>query len=429
MNLSLNFDQLTFLLKLLNPDADIRRIDARFNHGENILFSKISGDKLIIPFGYHYTENEGITNKNDDTERYFTTCKVYSHNKAKKMGKILEQKEEIRKKPIIKKAYVYKDENNERAVCVCYNYGYKIAYKNEFIDLLQEFGKQRNKKTIKDILSDEDVIMSVPKDFIDKLIKTIIPFDINNYLNMNNSYANLKINSASLLKNGYLIVKSKTLMGKTKQRNTDSSLITSHPLDKNIKLLAVADSDEIEINNIPSITAIDELKIWFNTLDLSTLEHLSEIITKLQEKIYNINCIVYNIGYQNNQPNSTTTTLTIAMILKNNTIIANVGNSKAYILKDENIHILTDNIDKTTKLGKNTPYNLYISSIQNSDYDKLLLLTDGVTHSLSDKKIEFIANTTNKEDIANEIVDTAIGDYDDNTYGKDNATAVIYIKK
>ena len=27
MDLALNFDQLTFLLKLLNPDADIRKID------------------------------------------------------------------------------------------------------------------------------------------------------------------------------------------------------------------------------------------------------------------------------------------------------------------------------------------------------------------------------------------------------------------
>lgn len=49
MDLALNFDQLTFLLKLLNPDADIRKIDPRFNHGENILFSKIPGDRLKFP--------------------------------------------------------------------------------------------------------------------------------------------------------------------------------------------------------------------------------------------------------------------------------------------------------------------------------------------------------------------------------------------
>lgn len=428
MDLSLSFDQLTFLLKLLNPDADIRRIDAKFNHGEYILFSKIPGDKLIVPFGYHYTTKEGITNKNEDIE-YYTTCKVYSHTKAIKMGKVLEQKEKAGKKPTIKKAYIYKDENNERAVCVCYNYGYKIAHKNEFIDLLQEFGKQKNKKTIKDILSDEDIIKGVPKSFIDKLTKTIIPFDTNDYFNMNNSYINLKINSARLLKNGYLVVKAKSLMGKNRIRNTDSSLIVSHPLDKNMKLLAVADSDEIESIITPSVTAIDELKNWFNTLGLSTLEDSNELITKLQEKIYNINCILYNIGYRNNKPNSTTTTLTIAMILKNNTIIASIGNSKAYILKDKNIHILTDTTDKTYKLGESSPYNLYINNIKNTDYDKLLLLTDGVTYSLSDKIIEFIANTTNKEDIVNEIVDTAIGDYDDITCGKDNATAIAYIKK
>ena len=427
MDLALNFDQLTFLLKLLNPDADIRKIDPRFNHGENILFSKIPGNRLIIPFGYHYTKKEGITNKNKNEEEYFTTCKIYSHTKAIKMGKILEQKEEIRKKPAIKKAYVYKDENNERTVCVCYNYGYKIAHKNEFIDLLQEFGKQKNKKTIKAILEDEDVVIGVPKSFVDKLIKNIVPFDVNNYYNVNNFYINF--NKANLLKKEYLIIKSKTLMGKSKKKNTDSSLILSHPLDKNTKLLAVADSDEIEAIITPSVTAIDELKNWFNTLELSTLEDSNELITKLQEKIYNINCILYNIGYRNNKPNSTITTLTIAMILKNNTIIASIGNSKAYILKDKNIHILTDKKDKTNKLGESSPYNLYINNIKNTDYDKLLLLTDGVIYSLSDKIIEFIANTTNKEDIANEIVEAAVGDYDDKTCGKDNATAIAYIKK
>ena len=218
-------------------------------------------------------------------------------------------------------------------------------------------------------------------------------------------------------------------MGKSKKKNTDSSLILSHPLDKNTKLLAVADSDEIESIITPSVTAIDELKNWFNTLELSTLEDSNELITKLQEKIYNINCILYNIGYRNNKPNSTTTTLTIAMILKNNTIIASIGNSKAYILKDKNIHILTDNTNKNNKLGESSPYDLYVNDIKNTDYDKLLLLTDGVIYSLSDKIIEFIANTTNKEDIANEIVEAAVGDYDDKTCGKDNATAIAYIKK
>ena len=426
----LSFDQLTFLLKLLNPDADIRKIDARFNHGENILFSKITGDKLIIPFGYRYTTKEGITNKHNN-EKYYTTCKIYSHTKAEKMGVLLEESgERKKKKPEIKKAYIYKDENNERAVCVCYDYGYKIAHKDEFMDLMYEFGKQRNIKALKDILENKDVIKRVPKETINKIITSPIPFDIDNYFKMNNSYINLKPKSAHLLKNGYLIVKSRTLLGKGKKTNTDSSLVISHPKDKNIELLAVADSEESQSIIIPSATATDELKQWFNNLDLDELEKEEEVGTKLKEKIYNINCILYNIGYRNNAPNSTTTSLTIAMVLRNNTIIASVGSSKAYILKDGNLSSLTsEGQTSTTKLGESSPYNLYITNIKNNSYDKLLLLTDGITHSLNDGTIKLIANTTNKNDIVNELVDSAIGNYDDKEYGNDNATVAVYIKK
>jgi len=446
--------QMTFLLRLLNPNADIREIDASVNCGENMLFSKTPGEKLILPFGYHYTKKEGITNKWDEEYtpgEYYTTCKVYSHEHAKKMGKLLEPKQLVignKKENLrIKKVYIYEEYNNKiktKKALVCYinksAQGYKIVDYKDFWDILVELEKQSKRKIgIKEILKDKRISTNTPKSSVDKIIKSIVPFDIDDYLQGKNTYFNFRPKASKILENNYVIVKSKSLMGKRRNINTDSSLVLTHPIDKNIKLLAVADSDQNELKIVAANAATESLKDWFNKLEVNSLENTQEIINRLGEKIYNINCTLYNIGYKNNVANKIATTLTVAIILKEVTVVANIGSSMIYKVKDgiltplKNTDQLPEDIvkkDNTKKLGKHDDYNVYIDSIPNDSYDKLLLLTDGITYSLENNVIESIVNKTRKSDIANELVDNAIGNYDDNTsYGSDNATAVVYIKK
>lgn len=454
VQIALDSRQMTFILRLLNPTADIREIDASVNCGENMLFSKIPGDKLILPFGYHYTTKEGITNKWDNEytlEEYYTTCKVYSHERAKSMGKLLEPKQRVignRKEDLkIKKVYIYSEYDNKKKTkkaLVCYinksAQGYKIVDYKDFWDVLVELEKQSKRKIgVKEILKDERISTNTPKAAIDRIIRSVVPFDIDDFLQGKSTYFNFRPKAANILSNNYVVVKSKSLMGKKKTVNTDSSLILSHPLNNNIKLLAVADSDENELNLVAATAATEALKDWFNKEKIDTLDNQDEVINRLKEKIYNINCTLYNIGYKNKATNDIATTLSVAMILKNITVVASIGSSMIYKVKDGELMPLKDKIqslekpinkENYSKLGRYDAYNIYIDSIPNDSYDKLLLLTDGVTYSLADSDIKSIVNKTRKSDIANELVDNAIGNYDDDTnYGSDNATAVVYIKK
>ncbi len=444
-SLILTETQILNLLKMLNPNADIRGIDTNFNNGENILFSVVPKEKLILPYGCHITK-DGITNKwDDDTyDDIYITYKIYSQKRAILMGKKLEQKVNNKKElPKIKKIYMLEDKIKK--ALICYEHGYKIVEYKDFWDILIELEKQDHKKiNIKEFLRNDNRFMkNVPPVIINKIIKGIIPYDIDDYLLMNNTYVNLRPNARNILKNNYAVVKSSTLMGKKRAKNTDSSIILSHFQNKDLKLIAVADSNEDDYNITASTLVIEELKEWFNKLNLSELEDES-IVTKLQEKIYNINCILYNIGYRNNIVSSFTSSLTVALILKNNTIISSIGNTKAYRIKEEILTpifkpsykpsetiIKKDNqIIENSKLGKYAPYQLYTANIENTSYDKLILVTDGVCYSLNDKTIEFIANTAKKEELAEKLVDMSIGDYNDKSnYGEDNATALVYIKK
>lgn len=450
--IALDSRQMTFILRLLNPNADIREIDASVNCGENLLFSKISGDKLVLPFGYHYTKNEGITNKWDDeytAGEYCTTCKVHSHERAKNMGKTLEPKPLVignKKDNLkIKKVYIYEEYKHKiktKKALVCYTnksaQGYKIVDYKDFWDILAELEKQSKRKIgIKEILKDERISTNTPKSAIDRIIRSPIPFDIDDFLQGKNTYFNLKPKTTNLHSDNYVVVKSKSLMGKKRNINTDSSIVLAHPLDNNLKLLAVADSDENELNLVAANATTEALRDWFNKERIDTLENEQEEINRLKEKIYNINCTLYNIGYKNKATNKITTTLTIAMILKNVTVVASIGNSMAYLVKDGDLIPLKEqeedkiiNREAPSKLGIYDAYHINIDTIQNDSYDKLLLLTDGVIYSLEDNDIKAIVNKTRKSDIANELVEKAIGNYDDdNNYGSDNATAVVYIKK
>ena len=79
-----------------------------------------------------------------------------------------------------------------------------------------------------------------------------------------------------------------------------------------------------------------------------------------------------------------------------------------------------------------------IKIIDNSEYDSLLLFSDGVTDLLSDNTIQIVNNNTPKEEIADMLVKKAV--FEQQYYidkdksvalptGKDNATAVVYVKK
>ena len=178
-------------------------------------------------------------------------------------------------------------------------------------------------------------------------------------------------------------------------------------------LLAVADGmGGKENGEYASNFVVDKMKQWFVEKDSKTLNN-SKITKELIKfiKILNLE-IIKKCGN-----NKSGTTLTLAIIGKKKTIIANVGDSRAYIYKEQNLHQITEddsdvwayhkyaNIDKedlrffsnnniiNSCIGLNKDYcNVSISVIDN-DYEMLILLTDGVTDLIKDKKIKKIIKT------------------------------------
>ena len=163
-------------------------------------------------------------------------------------------------------------------------------------------------------------------------------------------------------------------------------------------------------------------------------------------------------------------TFVCAIIGKSDTLIANIGDSRAYIIKDGKLKQISKddtvaqrNLEKgitpnkeaarfdresnelTQCIGMNRR-NLkhpHFETINNKEYDMLLLFSDGVTDCLSDEDIAVVCKNSNRKEVARKIVEKAIRhdsiepeefkDYENlEIYipgGKDNTTAAIYAPK
>ncbi len=254
--------------------------------------------------------------------------------------------------------------------------------------------------------------------------------------------------------------------GIIRNNNEDNMTILAKPgmlPNTEYKLLAVADvMGGFNDGEIASSKTISSLEEWFASKSAIDISITSKIARDLEEEIRKINKEVMD-----SSKNQLGTTLTCAIVGPQKTIIANVGDSRCYALKDLELKQLTEDdskayelykMDRLTKediryyknnhiisqaIGVSNDINPRIQVIDNSEYDTLLLLTDGVTDCLSDEKIKVIANTTKTNEVLDKIIEEAVytpqpisedltlprSEIVYPTPGKDNATAVIYTKK
>ena len=250
-----------------------------------------------------------------------------------------------------------------------------------------------------------------------------------------------------------------------RRNNEDSIMEVAHPLNKNYKLLAVADG----VGGCPngeqaSSYVLNKLKKYFMLIPLfvykdidNTKELLEKIINNINDSLVKRNEKFYK-GLE--QP---ATTLTCAIILDDKTIVASIGDSRAYIIKEnilqqiteDNSYVWTlykngiitkdeirfriDNNIITKCLGRKDNNDIEIKELNNNEYTSLILCTDGVTDCLSDKKIQNIVVNSSTDDIANELVYEAVhinqldivpkGEFFEKTKcGKDNSSAVVLKK-
>ena len=262
------------------------------------------------------------------------------------------------------------------------------------------------------------------------------------------------------------ILDTKTDIGLIREKNEDATLSINHPKNKNIKLLIVADGmggksyGEIAANYV-----IQYLQKWFINKDIKLLNENDKVVELLTTYIKTLNKNLIK-KYGRDQLG---TTLTLALINKNNTIIFNIGDSRCYIYKNKNLIQVTEDDSDVWMYhkfrGVKKDYLRFFSNnnvitacigicdelckisttIIENDYDMIFLLTDGVTDMITDTKIKALIKRTKKEYLLNAIINEAVN-VDQNLKvpltlkrrftanyvvpfkGRDNASGAIYIK-
>lgn len=263
------------------------------------------------------------------------------------------------------------------------------------------------------------------------------------------------------------ILDNETNIGLIRNNNEDAVKTINHPKNKNIKLLLIADGmGGKQHGEVASNFVADEIEKYFINKDFKTFNNMKRTESLIKRLIIRLNKkLIKDYG-----ENKLGTTLTMAIVNKNKTIIFNIGDSRAYIYKDKKLTQVTEDdsaiwmyykygeVEKddlryfsscniiTSCVGISKDF-CSISTIKiKNDYDILLLFSDGVTDLITDKKIQKIVKSTKKSNIIKKIVNEAV--YQDqhltiptklerknyDTYivpvkGRDNATGAIYIKK
>ena len=263
------------------------------------------------------------------------------------------------------------------------------------------------------------------------------------------------------------ILETKTDIGLVRKRNEDAAIAISHAKNRNIKLLIVADGmGGREHGEIAADYVASSIEKWFQSKDIKVLNDL-ELTTKLLSKY--IKTLNSNLIKKYGE-DSLGTTLTLALVNKKNTLIINIGDSRAYIFKDKELTQITEDDSDVWmyyKYGAVRKDDLRYFSNNNiitacigickelctikcnviaNDYELLLLVSDGVSDLITDSKIKSIIKRTKKENILNKIIYEAVNvdqklkipmrlkrkylaNYIVPFKGRDNATGAIYIKE
>lgn len=258
-------------------------------------------------------------------------------------------------------------------------------------------------------------------------------------------------------------------IGRQKSNQEDCAIILEHPQNKNVKLLAVSDGmGGVKYGDKASLYIIQEVSTWFNNLPIEAINNIDLCSKLFAQKIADISNVLF-IQY-NNQPHiKAGATFTGAVINEHQTAIINIGDSRAYTIKNSELDILTkdqsaiwdyrltakeigaESIDEMrfdrmgnqiwNCVGKNNLEAIQRIIINNEQYDRLILTSDGVSDLLSLEQFKIISANTPKDLVTKFLVAEAINNkayrekpaslnyYQEIDAGKDNATAAMFARR
>lgn len=254
-----------------------------------------------------------------------------------------------------------------------------------------------------------------------------------------------------------------TTRGLMREINEDFVATAISETNTDIKLLVLCDGmGGYERGEEASKFVVTRLLDWFNNFDFSNglPEDIAKIVTKEIKRI--------NRGLKK-QYNESATTLTMALVGEEDTYVFNIGDSRTYAIKDndltqitkddsevwkylyrngkgkytkDELRFITYNFSVTKCLGQGFAFRVSTDVIKNSAYDGLLLLSDGITDILSDKTMrKFLEETRYDELLETLLYESCYSDseyfederkmklhYKETMPGYDNATAAMYLK-
>lgn len=217
-------------------------------------------------------------------------------------------------------------------------------------------------------------------------------------------------------------------VGKRRNNQEDSVIILEHPLNNDFKLLAVSDGVGGNVGGeLASSHIVAKLSSWFENLNPNLYNDIEQVKTSL-------NNMLPHILNDLEAPDEASATLSAVIIGKDKTLITNIGDSRVYSMKNQKIiqetiddsivqkmfetkaipnkelmrfnrnsNIITNSISKQ-KESIEPSYSI----IKNTSYDRIIAVSDGVTDCISEKELENLMMTKNKEKMTSDIVNYAI---------------------
>ena len=225
-------------------------------------------------------------------------------------------------------------------------------------------------------------------------------------------------------------------------RNSNQDAYFAGEISQDLTFAVVCDGmGGANAGNVASSTAVKSISEYIARSYRNSMS-LNDISKMLKNAIVSANIEVYDMAVQNEQLQGMGTTVVAAVVRNGNAVIANVGDSRIYLIDDNITQLTTDHsivqtlIESgkitvedakvhprknviTRALGAESDVAVDIAEYNLSENNTLLLCTDGLTNFVSE---EDILKTFKQNDIS--IVSEKLVELANNGGGGDNITAV-----
>ena len=226
------------------------------------------------------------------------------------------------------------------------------------------------------------------------------------------------------------ILQKESHVGLLRPSQEDAVLTLVHPEDDRYKILAVCDGmGGKHYGDVAAHYVTEKFGYWFLEQSLDSFTDMMELKEKLSNLVFE--CNQYFISYYGS--GEVGTTLTLALVLLDDTILVHLGDSRCYFYQNGEIKQMTED-DSDVWLyhqyqsvekewlryfsTSNVIHNCIGISLEscrphvyvfsNQSYQSLLLTTDGVTDLVTDSKLQHILREEDSSFVCKKIIEEAV---------------------